>query len=419
MRRLRERLGAEDGVAMIVAMGVLASMLVLTATVLSSATLLGKTTGTDQSRKRAFEAAEAGLQATVYRLNMLAPAADKCIGGTGETVQAPTGAIAERCVISTGTVGGVSRRVETRVASYAAAPLFPVAGVVGLHSVSISNNGHVVGGTGSNGQVTIGNNGGTTTTTLGPSAPNPSVGNNGSAGAVTRRTALQGPFSFAPVDPGNSATVSDDVRISNAFANPRVSPFDSVGSGVTWNAATRTLALGNNASLTLGGAIYNFCNLSLSNNSTITLAAGARTAIFVDSPERSGSGCPATSGTVSMSNNSSFVNNSPPVAGSGFAHDPTALQLYVVGKTGATVSIANNAAFYGTVYAPTSTLSVANNGGTWGAIAANDIQLANNGTLTGDPNATNITTNAGGVYFRTAWRECLASATTSDPASGC
>jgi hypothetical protein len=306
-----------------------------------------------------------------------------------------------------------------RVASYAAAPVFPIAGLVGLHSVSISNNAHVNGGTGSNGQVTINNNGTSSSVTLGPAAPNPTVGNNGSSGPVTRRTTTQGPFAFAPVDPGNSATSSDNVRLSNAFASPRVSPFDSVGSGVTWNAATRALSLGNNASVTLGGAIYNFCSLSLSNNSTITLAAGARTAIYIDSPSRSGSGCPATSGTFTMGNNSGFVNNSPPAAGSGFAHDPTALQLYVVGKAGAAVTISNNAAFYGTIYAPTSTVTVANNGGTWGAVAANDIVLANNATLNGDPNAANITTSGGGVYFRTAWRECHSTATTSDPGSGC
>jgi hypothetical protein len=95
------------------------------------------------------------------------------------------------------------------------------------------------------------------------------------------------------------------------------------------------------------------------------------------------------------------------------------LQLYVVGKTGSPVTLANNVAFYGTVYAPTSTLTIANNAGTWGAVAANQINVANNGTLTGDPNATNITTSGGGVFFRTAWRECLATATTSDPGSGC
>ena len=454
------RIGREqDGVAMIVAIGALAMMLMLTATVVGATQLLGTATTTETARKRAFEAAEAGLQATVYRLNMLAPANDRCIGGAGETVQAAStgtscapyaeslgngasftswttlplsaggtcagltvggsSAISERCVTASGTVDGVTRRVQTRVASYATAPIFPIAGVVGLHSVHITNNAHVYGGSGSNGQVTIDNNGTSASVTIGPAAPNVSVGNNGSSGPVTRRTSAQGPFALAPVDPGNSVTVNDNVRLTNAFASPQRSPFDSVNGGVTWDATTRVLSLGNNASATIGGGIYNFCQLSLSNNSSITLAPGARTAIYIDSPSRSGSGCGASTGTFAMGNNSSFVNNSPPAQGSGFAHDPTALQLYIVGKAGAAVTLANNSAFYGTVYAPTSTVHIANNAGTWGAVAANDIDLANNATLTADPNATNITTSGGGVFFRTAWRECRPQPTTTDPASGC
>ena len=448
----------QDGVAMIVAIGVMSVLLLLTATVIGASTMLGTSTSRETLNKRAFEAAEAGLQATIYRLNMLAPAHNMCIGGAAETVQAPSGAacspysedlgngatfqswttpelsvggscagsqvgtsssIAERCVTSAGTVDGVTRRVQARVASYASAPPFPISGVVGLSSVHVDENSRIVGGSGSNGQVTVDNNGVTSSITLGPSAPAPIIRNNGVPGPIYRRTVSQGPFALAPVDPGNSATVNDNGRISNAFANPRISPFDSVSGGVTWNATERTLSLGNNASVTIGGGIYNFCSLSLSNNATITLAPGARTAIYIDSPQRAGSACAASTGTFSMGNNSSFVNNSPPVAGSGFAHDPTALQLYIVGRTGSAVTIRNNSSFYGTVYAPTSTLNIQNNAATYGAFSANSINVSNNATITADPNATNIRTSGGGVFFRSAWRECSRVSETADPSAGC
>lgn len=448
----------EDGVAMIVAIGVLSMLLILSATVIGASTMLGTATSRETLNKRAFEAAEAGLQATVYRLNMLAPASGKCIGGASVTVQDPSGAacspytenlgngaaftawttpelsnggtcagsqvgsstsISERCVTAVGTVDGVSRRVQTRVASYATAPPFPIAGLVGLSSVYIDENAHITGGSGSNGQVTVNNNASTNSVTLGPSAPNPVVGVNGVTGPVYRRTTAQGPFALAPVNPGNSATVNDNNRITNAFANPRVSPFDSVSGSVTWDAAARTLTLGNNAAVTIGGGIYNFCSLSLANNATITLAPGARTAIYIDSPSREGSGCAASTGTFSMANNSSFINNSPPVAGSGFAHDPTALQLYIVGKPNSPVTIRNNAAFYGTIYAPASTLNIQNNAATWGAFSANVINVSQNSQIIADPNATNIMTSGGGVFFRTAWRECSNTAPSSDPSTGC
>lgn len=458
MSRLRDISRNEEGVAMVVAIGVLSVMLILTATVMSSSNLLSSATNTDGLRKKAFEAAEAGLQATVYRLNMLAPAADKCIGGPGETVQSPSGvacasytenlgngasftswttaalgssgscagtqvgnssSIAERCVTSAGTVDGVTRRVQTRVASYASAPVFPAAGVVGLSKVDVQNNGHVYGASGSNGQVVIKNNASTASVTVGPSAPNPSVSNNGSSGPVYRRTTAQGPFALAPVDPGNSVTSNDNGRLSNAFAIPSVSPFDYYDGTVAWNPVARTLVLSNNASVTLGGGIYNFCRLSMANNTKITLSAGARTAIYIDSPQRAGSGCAASTGTFTMENNAEFINNSPSAPGSNLAHDPTALQLYVVGKTGATVGLSNNATFYGTLYAPTSKLDIKNNVTIYGALAANEIYLSNNVTVTGDPNAANITTSGGGVFFRSAWRECLSAATTSNPGSGC
>ena len=458
MTSLRARIQNEDGLAMVMAVGIMATMLVLTAIVFGSANLTGRSTSADNARKRAFEAAEAGLQATVYRLNMLAPADNRCIGGTDSSVQAPTGAacaphtesvgngatyttwttttlaqggtcaglqvgtqssIAERCVTSAGTVNGVTRRVQTRVASYATAPPFPIAGVVGLRSVIVDQSTHIMGGTGSNGQITYRNTASSTTTTYGPSAPNAIVMNNANPGVQGRRSSTQGPFVLAPVDPGSSATSSDDVRLSNALASPRVSPFDSVGNGVTWNAATRTLTLANNASVTLGGAIYNFCKLVMNNNSTITLAAGARTAIYIDSPARAGSGCPAGTGTITVTNGASLVNNSPPQPGSPYAHDSTALQLYIVGLPGVSVDFANGAAFYGTIYAPTSQLNLYNTAGTWGAVAANDVYVQNNAMFFGDANTLGITANNNGLYFRTAWRECLANAPTTDPGSGC
>lgn len=446
---------------MVVVMGLLATMLVLTATVVGASSLLGAATTKENANKRAFEAAEAGLQATVYRLNMLAPSNDRCVGGPSATVQSPTGAacasyseslgngatytswttsalsvggtcagtqigsptsIAERCVTSAGTVDGVTRRVQTRVASYASAPLFPVAGVVGLTQMTFSNSAEVVGGIGTNGGVYMSNSARVTSTTIGPSAPNPITSNSATTGPVTRRTAAQGPFALAPVNPGNSVTVNDNARIANALRTPPGSPADTVsvnGGGINYDAATRVLSTWGTATLTLGGGIYNFCGLSTSNSTTIRLAPGARTAIYIDSPSRAGSGCPAGSGSFSMANGTVFENTSPPVAGSGFAHDPTALQLYVVGGPGSSVNLVNSTAFYGTVYAPSSSINLSNSGAIYGAVAGASTNMTNSARVVADPNATSISTAGGGVYFRSAWRECSAASPSSDPSAGC
>ena len=65
MTKIPHRLRSEDGVAMVIVMGVMATLLILTSVVVSSSNLVGQNTTQDTLRKRAFEAAEAGLQALV------------------------------------------------------------------------------------------------------------------------------------------------------------------------------------------------------------------------------------------------------------------------------------------------------------------------------------------------------------------
>ena len=71
------------------------------------------------------------------------------------------------------------------------------------------------------------------------------------------------------------------------------SPADSCsrGSGACYTSSTRTLTLGNNDSVTLGGGVYNFCQINLGNNSSINVATGAKILLYLDSPGRAGSGC--------------------------------------------------------------------------------------------------------------------------------
>src|SRR2546421_7610639 len=70
LRRLRD---GEDGVAMIVAMGALTVILLLTALAAAAAVQLSTSSNQDRNDKRAFQAAEAGLQVATYRMNKLVP----------------------------------------------------------------------------------------------------------------------------------------------------------------------------------------------------------------------------------------------------------------------------------------------------------------------------------------------------------
>ena len=225
-----------------------------------------------------------------YRVSPILTLSDSCAGLPVQTTAGGEVTIVQRCITATGAVQGHRRRVQARVAAFQGNPIFPLPGIIGLESVTLKNNASIGGWLGSNGPISVKNNNGVSGgIELGPSAPDPSVGGS-SVGNVTRRTAAQGGWVLAPVDIGNSATVNDNVRIPNGLANPKLTPYDS-GSGVGYNASTRVLTLGNNSSLTLGGGTYNFCSISMGNNSSLLIApraAGQPQAIrlFVDSPYR-------------------------------------------------------------------------------------------------------------------------------------
>ncbi len=464
---LARRLAAQAGIALPVAIIVLFILTMLIAAAVSVALDTNSSTLRDNNVKAALEAAETGLRVATYRLNMLDPGAEKCINKTeatvpekgnycqekeaeqlgnhsefsytttraleagvagddecvGATVENKSGVI-QRCITSVGTVNGVSRRTEARVASFTATPLFPVNGIFGLEEVSLSNNIEAQAPAGTNGKLKLSNNTSVESTTLGKGGE-VILSNHAVSGPVTTESSQ---FVLSPVQPGRSAEMAAagncaaetgkncDLRIANGLKSPQVEPKDqSTGTEfITENSkkeATRELKITNNGSLTLNGGLYNFCNFIASNNVTITLGTGVRTAIFIDNHEDPNSKCPKGSGKFEISNNSNFVN---------LSQDPTALQIFVFGGEGGTVSISNNATFYGTIYAPSSTVSISNNGGVAGAVAAKVVDLSNNTKFKSDNRVKELQATTVGLAYRTAWEECpppIAGA--SSPQSGC
>jgi Tfp pilus assembly protein PilX len=106
---ISRRLKDERGVAMIVALVALLIGLLLATTVVMAATGEGFLTNRDTAQKRAFEAAQAGLQQTVYAMNTLlnsyaAPASaleGQCVAGANTSVNAAEVVIAPTVNFST------------------------------------------------------------------------------------------------------------------------------------------------------------------------------------------------------------------------------------------------------------------------------------------------------------------------------
>lgn len=444
---MRKLIRSESGNAMATALGVLSVTGVITATVFSVSTQLSGTSNTSRDAKRALAAADAGLEAAVYRMNkqnlentsdcfttgLASQVNGECPGQTesfgngssytyyvtpaladGETCAGVpisyTGtaavAVTQRCVTSMGTANGVNRRIQARVASYIGLQLLSL-GILGLDRVDFKNSGQINAWIGSNGQIDFQNSSTVTGVELGPSAPNPTFSNGSSVGSITRRSVSQGSHILAPVDVGNSATVNDNLRLTNG---------QDATTNVTYTHSTRVLQGTSSASVTLGGGTYNFCKFAADNSMTVNIAAGAKVRIFIDSPTRSGSGCAAGTGTMSANNSITFNNPGP----------AENLQVYVYGtssngSTNTDVDFKNSVVFNkGFVYAPQSKIFFQNNANWTGAIASKQVEFKNSVNFTWTPSLANLRADTLSMFYKTAWKECRSTQTSSsDPESGC
>jgi hypothetical protein len=471
MRRLR----GEAGIALPVALGVLAVVGVLSASVFAVSLRLTNSSSASRDAKRALAAADAGLEAAVFRMNELGsqteskcfttvavnpatgtdpetgstPAAGECAGvsesmGNGSSYTyyvTPaleqgdvcaglpifyTGGvvtIVQRCVTSIGKAGGEVRRVQARVASYSGAKLFPIGGILAINGIKVENSAYVGGMLGSNGQIELGNSSWVSgDIVLGTaSSPPPILGNSSYIGGDVRyRSEAEGAFVLAPVDMGNTATVNDNVRLTNG---------QDGGSKFSYTASTRSLTLNNSGTVTLGGGTYNFCRVTLGNSGRINIAAGATVRLFLDSPDRAGSGCIPSGQTAAQARaagyggmtlgNSATFNNS-----SGHAIH---MQIYMYGYTNGThtVSFDNSSWMKGAIYAPNSTLIWKNSAGITGGISASKVEFKNSAAFgwAGDSNGfslSDLRSDTVSVFYRMAWTECQRKRTaTTDPESGC
>jgi Tfp pilus assembly protein PilX len=472
------RVRSEAGIAVPISLAVLAVVLTLTAVAVAAATQANSHTNLDASRKAALEAAEAGVRTATYRINMFLPQQGYCPTtpattilasglcaqdgpeslGNGETfsywvsdvlangqgcagvpVATPNSSqrIIQRCITAVGTAGTgtqnqVSARVQVRVASYTGQSLFSVQGLIGLNQLSLQGHATVNGQGGTNGQLLIDNQASETGTVLGPSATlNPGHNPHADPGTVTQLTPAQGPIGLPLPSFGNTATVNSDSRIGapgTTTVTCSQSPppgYDTCSGGqITWSdtaADPRDLTVSNGASLTLGGGIYNFCKFSLQNQSTLKVAAGTYTTIYIDSPADPNSGCKAGQGTVSVANQVNVITQTVDQTGT---PDPTALKIFVYGDPSHPgtniVNWDNNSTTYATIVAPFSTVNLNNSAAFYGAAGGYNTNVANGMSFTWDARESSLLSGQQDIYYRTAWEQCPSSGfSPTAPTAGC
>jgi hypothetical protein len=442
----RRSFRSERGVALPVALGILFLVAGLTTIAAKAGVVTNHFAQRDRNAQRALQAANAGVEATIYQLNLLQPRNLECVIkdvatntlrivpvdpdgwcitqtedlGDGATYTARASSaislntngqlLIQRKIVSTGTVNGVKRRVMLSSNAATGAPLFPANyAAISLSSVDYGNSVFINGGVGSNGNITLSNY----AEVCGAATPGPgktlTLNNNATVCPGYSTSPATTNFVLAPVDQGTSATQNDNNRICVA---------DTCTGSVSWNAASRTLELTNDGTVTLSGDVYSFCKIDLRNFSKLRIAARTTPLrIYFDTPEA----CGAPSGNymqLSLAQSSGIVNLNT---------DPTTLQIMVAGSSSHASSIefhnTGDAALdvVMTIYAPLSTVLFENSTRIKGALAAKSIQLQNSVEITYDERVTDITALNTARLFQldSGFQECTATPTGTPPDSGC
>lgn len=470
MNRLRSLLRDETGLGLPIAMSVLAVVMMLAALSVASSSGVNDSSEKDRGAKRALGPADAAVQRVSWRLDQTgAQAVDptSCIwsGPTGDVVGAPgapcpawddveptpmgngnsykyiappaqttagamcagrAAGVGDRCIVSSGTANGVTRRVQALINRPIVSQIATPWGLVGRDSVSLGNNvvawtcdGDVAGTIGSNGIVDFGNNGDRLDDTQCDGTDDGSWG-------VTIQAPPAGSVSGSPAGPPLTPTQIAPPGFDFPVIAWPTSDTNNLLPVPAYNSGTKVLSI--TSPTTLAAGTYRVCGLVVGNGS-LNIAATGTVKIYVDAPG-SGSGfCTAANGTgdgVWFKNNEDINWGSNANMGTDdIADRARRLQIFAApnpywetpgnrracnGNQVGTILICNSTRFAGSIYAPDATMDWRNGGEFVGFATVRDLRIDNGlnhrlpngmgnvvtGTTTGNPEVA-------------GWTECVSS----------
>jgi len=406
---VRRRLASDRGFALpTVLLMVVAAMGMASAAVMVS--IQGQSgTVRDQGSKMALAVAESGVSQALLYYNRGAspcePAAEGEWCGPVTGMQVNGGDVAywtrlttaEECevvevgecveIVSQGTVGGVTRRVDvfaSSLDSQSSSPggPFSTAGVLSLESMTLDSNSTIHTGTATNGDILLTGNArvcGPASVGIGKEVHTENNSHHYSDTDCTTVTEseLEEELTLPPVNQGDASTSNDNDRF---FEQDVVSgkKADACWSGVTAAGketsacGERELRVSHNSAVTLGGSVYSFCKLTLLSNSALYVQAGEDVTIYVDSPEA----CGYSSGVTQVD----LESNSRITSATG---EPISVAMLVVGSDSLETKILlnSNTSVNGpceqnfVVYAPRSDVTLNSNSRFCGAIAGKSVHL--------------------------------------------
>jgi hypothetical protein len=396
-------------------------------------------TALDSARKNSIAAADAGASVALMRLNRFQDdlsEATPCIGPLGEPMpETSTGSgwcppvpaetvggttfsyqvsaftpAQQVSVISVGTSGTFSRRVEVGLVSYDGQKVFADEHLIGEDGIDLEGTVDVRTDVGTNGDITGKGNAytlcGNARHGVGKSAPEPDCG-----GEVFEGT-KELPAIEAPGDYSSNCRL--ELTCPHAQNEPEEKYVDTYTKRRTstnpWDSATRTINVGQNATLSMGGSDYLVCGLFI-NNGELIMLDNAKVRIFIRPPEECGldPGDPQ----VVVTGNANIVST---------GYNPEAGQfdvpgIYLLGPGGVVLN-GNSGTNELMLYAPFSEIEIGGNA-TWiGMIAGKSIRLHGNPTMESDPGVEPPEITVSGVWQRTRYVECTGP-TATPPDANC
>jgi Tfp pilus assembly protein PilX len=452
MRFIR-RLSSERGVALPVTIAVLFVVAGLATVAARAGIVANNQSFRDNNVKRAVQAANAGLQAAVYQINLMQPSNTQCVHKAASTgaltnaalqadgwcagqaedlgdgagysfqVSSPTQAttstglsVDQRKIVSLGTVNGARRRAVATIHAGRGAPVFPPGyAVVVRESITLMNNSTFNGHLGSNGTIQLKNNSHACGNIMAGPGKTASLGKNATQCPGYTVGSAAEPYDLQPVDLSGPRASNDNARITNMKASPPVSPQDTCSncSKVVWSNSTRVLTVQGNGVLNLTGDTYLFCRLDVQANGRIQIPSRSTPLrIYIDTPEN----CGGTTGMGSMVWDGELVNLYSP---------PHALLVMVGGSATKSTSVSlptNDATSPMGIYAPNSSVTAKNGVNFTGAIVAKSITAMNNATFSWHSSINGLVSGTDIRFYQAAtgsYKECTSLPTSTVPDSGC
>ncbi|MGE5408578.1 MAG: hypothetical protein ACM3NV_08200 [Syntrophothermus sp.] len=432
--RVRALRGEERGIATVTALMALVACFALASVAVMSTVDVQQGTKRDHNAKEAIAAADAGANIALLRLNRYLPnlsTAHPCIGPAGE-YQTPSGGWCPSTatesiggasysyrvsayttggsieVVSVGSSGPVSRRVDVSLATMAGKNVFANEKVIGQENIRIEGNPRIETDIGTNGSIEASGSYticGNDRHGIGKEAPTPTCG----------KEKTEGNKNLPPITPpANIATENDNCRLAQNCTGAKAGKVDTYSKKATsknpWEATPRNVNIASSQTLTMGGSVYFVCQLQVQGK--LVMPVGSNIQIYVDTPEH----CGLKPGAVQVEIGAAGVIESS-------AYNPAEGRyeipsIYVLGDGSVKIDGTPHTTDEVMIYAPFSEIDLGGNSTFVGMIAGKTMKIHGNVEVKSDPNVKPPEITLASLFQRTRYVECTG-ATASPPNASC